>query len=378
MKQYSIATGYLDEKKEAMVNNDLRHVSAALAMDHPVFPEAYQNDPGVRKYLKARFGKPDVTIKSIGDWVGAYSTDIRSACSEQHAAQSLAYLKKLDKDVRGIEKATTDQLSSYLAKIGLRKSKATRNRIHNTFSRFYNWAVATKRMRENPLALIKRVAEERSSEIIYCTPEEREELIVLARETGWMEWLAVPVAFFTGIRREEIANLKWAHIRFVEGTILVAKTKTKTSRTLPLNTQMEALLSQVPEPRRKGYVVPVEKKVERLSRFDSLLARIRTMKRERLVRESGLEPVPPSKSKEYREYRRQLRKLMKEESGGFAAHRERIGWNPFRHTFGSLLAQAGVSLDKISAWMGNTPEVCRRHYAQFIPRDRRDNEIDKL
>ena len=40
MKQYSIATSYLDEKKEAMVNNDLRHVSAALAMDHPVFPEA--------------------------------------------------------------------------------------------------------------------------------------------------------------------------------------------------------------------------------------------------------------------------------------------------------------------------------------------------
>ncbi len=56
----------------------------------------------------------------------------------------------------------------------------------------------------------------------------------------------------------------------------------------------------------------------------------------------------------------------------------RIGWNPFRHTFGSLLAQAGVSIDKISAWMGNTPEVCRRHYAQFIPRDRRDSEIDKL
>jgi hypothetical protein len=57
---------------------------------------------------------------------------------------------------------------------------------------------------------------------------------------------------------------------------------------------------------------------------------------------------------------------------------ERIGWNSFRHTFGSLLAQAGVSLDKICSWMGNTPEVCRRHYAQFVPRGSRDDEIDRL
>jgi len=58
--------------------------------------------------------------------------------------------------------------------------------------------------------------------------------------------------------------------------------------------------------------------------------------------------------------------------------RERVGWNAFRHTFGSLLAQEGVSLDKISAWMGNSPEVCRRHYAQFVPRDRHDEDIERL
>jgi integrase len=39
----------------------------------------------------------------------------------------------------------------------------------------------------------------------------------------------------------------------------------------------------------------------------------------------------------------------------------------FRHTFGSLLAQRGVSLYKISAMMGNSPEICRRHYAALIP-----------
>ena len=39
----------------------------------------------------------------------------------------------------------------------------------------------------------------------------------------------------------------------------------------------------------------------------------------------------------------------------------------FRHTFGSILAQRGVSLYKISAMMGNSPEICRKHYAALIP-----------
>jgi integrase len=39
----------------------------------------------------------------------------------------------------------------------------------------------------------------------------------------------------------------------------------------------------------------------------------------------------------------------------------------FRHIFGSQLAMKGDSLYKISALMGNSPEICRRHYAALIP-----------
>jgi integrase len=35
----------------------------------------------------------------------------------------------------------------------------------------------------------------------------------------------------------------------------------------------------------------------------------------------------------------------------------------FRHTFGTRLAKKGESLFKISVLMGNSPEICRRHYA---------------
>lgn len=39
----------------------------------------------------------------------------------------------------------------------------------------------------------------------------------------------------------------------------------------------------------------------------------------------------------------------------------------FRHTFGSQLAQNGVSLFKIATLMGNSPEIVRKHYASLIP-----------
>jgi integrase len=44
----------------------------------------------------------------------------------------------------------------------------------------------------------------------------------------------------------------------------------------------------------------------------------------------------------------------------------------FRHTFGSQLAMANISLHKISKLMGNSPEICRRHYAALVPEDMAD------
>ncbi len=44
----------------------------------------------------------------------------------------------------------------------------------------------------------------------------------------------------------------------------------------------------------------------------------------------------------------------------------------FRHTFGSQLAQKGESLYKIAQLMGNSPEICRKHYARLIPEEMHD------
>jgi hypothetical protein len=39
----------------------------------------------------------------------------------------------------------------------------------------------------------------------------------------------------------------------------------------------------------------------------------------------------------------------------------------YRRTFGSQLAMKGKSLYKISKLIGNSPEICRRHYAALLP-----------
>lgn len=45
----------------------------------------------------------------------------------------------------------------------------------------------------------------------------------------------------------------------------------------------------------------------------------------------------------------------------------------FRHTFGSMLAMKGESLYKINALLGNSPEICRRHYAALVPETMTDS-----
>jgi integrase len=43
------------------------------------------------------------------------------------------------------------------------------------------------------------------------------------------------------------------------------------------------------------------------------------------------------------------------------------GCDEYRHTFGSQLVMKGVSLYMVSELMGNSPEVCRKHYAALVP-----------
>lgn len=379
-KKYTAATTIADEANIREIEMLVRDLASQLACDNrPVVSEVWRRAPGVMRYISDRFGEESTPrVQDAGKWLKAYESEITTECSSRWANDSLARLRKLDAAMGGFATITPESASKYLAGIAARKKAGTRNRALITFSRFFKWAIRTGQAKVNPFAGIPQLPEARRSDIVYCTPDERAEIIALARDTGWPDWMAVPVAFYSGMRREEVANVQWPDIRFGEGLIMVNKTKTGKSRLLPLNAKLEALLAAIPKSERTGYVVKMPEGFDRVWRMENLVRKIEKVKKSALLIAWNIPKPPPSRSKDYKEKRAAWEKEKAERNSEIENHLNRIGWNSFRHTFGSLLAQNGVSLDKISAWMGNTPEVCRRHYAQFIPRDRRDSEIDKL
>ena len=354
-RRYAISPGYTQEEDDLLVEAELRQVAAALASPDPIFPDKYAHAPAVIRYLADRYGKVQEGLESrespaldASMWLRDYEVHIRQECVERWAITSMAIIRNLDDFVPGgIGKTDGLHANRFIDSIMEKgRSIGTRNRTLAVCSRFFKWALRTERAHSNPFVGIKTLKEPELEEIVYCTREERDRIIELAKNLEQPDWIAVPIAFFTGMRREEIFNMAWPDVLLAEKRVVVPKSKTKKRRVLPLAGDLLKLLESIPESRRRGHVVKTPNdKANRLNRADDLVEAIRKAAK-------GMEEsiIPP----------------------------ERIRWNAWRHTFGSLLAQAGVSLDKISAWMGNTPDVCRRHYAQFVPRDSHDEEIEKL
>ncbi len=402
-KQYSIPTRYLEPKKIASVNSDLRLISAALAMDEPDFPESYAESPAVLRYMLDRYSRNTQSdMPTSPDWLGDYPTTLFSEKSKGWATHSLRYLKKLQEFSGGDIRMTTNaQAQEFLNSIIIAgNAPGTRNRTLAACSKFFKWAIRTKRTKRNPFEGIELLPEPDIEELVYCTRDERQEIIAMAEASGWPDWAAVPIAFYSGMRREEICRLQWRDLLFPVKRIKIRKSKTGKARDIPMATDLLILLDKTPESERFGYVVKMpgdtgQKEVDEITRpnrLTDLKIHLRREKEARLMKEwqitkpqlytskprsLTLEQWKKMKS-DYRKAKRDYHTQLANRKELLQSHLVRIGWNSFRHTFGSLLAQDGVSLDKITAWMGNTPEVCRKHYTQFVPRDRWDDEIDKV
>ena len=378
-KQYSVSTG-VPEKDKLFADKHRIEFEIALKKDIPSFPAEYKRAKSVIKYTEKRYGvdSADQAAGGTERWVIDYKHEISGKNTDGWIRDSIRLLEKLQDSAKGLENVTEKIAAACMADIAFRRTPGTHNRNLTVYKKFYSWLINTRRHNLNPFKKIKRINERKDTQIVYCTQAERDEIIQLAKDAGWPEWLAVPIAFYAGMRREEIANLRWESVRMTGGQIVVAKTKTGVSRTLPLNSTLLAYFEAIPNTQRSGYVVEVSEEENRVWRLNSLARKIRKLKRDQLLAEWNMPRPQQSKAKEYKERRLAWERAKKTKDAEIDAALERIGWNAFRHTFGSLLAQSGVSIDKISAWMGNTPEVCRRHYAQFIPRDKRDSEIDNL
>ena len=501
--QYTIPTEYFDKKKPAAVDPELRKIAAALVVGPEAFPDKYRSLPAVVKYVADRYGTPaqtvepsaDQPLQSLGGWLPDYESFVKSNTGRLWADYSMKIIYRLDAFIPGGIGQITPALAESFLDLVLnervpRKKRSdavktpddrteweekqnlpsTRNRALAICSRCFGWAKRTGRVAENPFKGIPRLKEAKEEPIVYCTRAERDRLIGLAREL-LPDWVAVPIAFYTGMRMAEIYRMRWQDILWDVDRIIVPISKTQKSRVLEMNGYLRDILKGMRDKNGAKFVVPdvpdVGSRRDRAQTIIRILRRVECEENQVTIARSGggngWQTLSLAFSAEVSVRRAVLlrwgdlslkggmvtmaattglpevthaltprlasvlallagvngggEKKLLEKAGDLAARSpeayivpgpkeqnarvkmgmevsknarllaasttlgipdERIGWNAWRHTFASLLVQEGLGLDLVSAWMGNTPEVCRRHYAQFIPRDRRNTMIDRL
>ncbi len=217
----------------------------------------------------------------------------------------------------------------------------TANRYREVIMRLFNWSMKQRGVRlpggRNPVNDVERYLV-RAPEITFLNRQE------IAVQLGTLEddrqlQCMVALYIFAGLRREEALWLTRDDIdlkagRF--GTIRVrAKTvlgefwepKTKSNRAVPVSRALRGYLD--------GYLPPS-------------------------VRGCWFFPSPQGKRWDPDNFSSRLKRA--NDCAG-------LPWScqEYRHTFGSQLAMKGESLYKIATLMGNSPEICRRHYAALLP-----------
>lgn len=235
-------------------------------------------------------------------------------------------------------------ISSRMQSRGL--APKTGNRYREILTRLFNWATKQLGLRlpggTNPAAAVERYREPAPEIRFLSLPQITEQLNSLDELPTLRAMVATYI--YAGLRREELLwltpdDIDWDAEPF--GRIRVrAKTvcgeswepKTKVNRSVPIGSQLRPYLDR---------------------------QRLKT------GRNTWLFPSPDGKRWDPDNFSSDLR-AANEEAG--------LAWTclDFRHTFGSQLAVKGESLYKISKLMGNSPEICRRHYAALNTEDLTD------
>jgi integrase len=288
-------------------------------------------------YLRDVFGPicPAVEIISRKPSLAAKKRPLKPGQDRRHRPHVIA--KSYFEDITTADVA--DFIGAQVRTRGL--APKTANRYREILCRLFNWSMEQGGVRmpndRNPVEKVERY-QEHAPEIRFLTlPQVDEQLAALADHPQLQTMVALYI--YAGLRREEALWLTPKDVDLeagVNGMIRVqAKTingqhwqpKTEVNRAVPISQALRQYLEwYAPRPSEGHWYFPSPE---------------------------GKWWDPDNLSKHLAKFNKQAG----------------LVWTclDFRHTFGSQLAQKGESLYKISQLMGNSPEICRRHYAALIP-----------
>ena len=206
-------------------------------------------------------------------------------------------------------------------------------------SSIFGTAVKWQLLDKNPFSKVPKIKTEQKLPR-FLTKDQIEDLLAVARSHGRDIYLVFLLGIYAGLRKNEIGHARWEWIDFDRKTITLSPhgdfhLKTSECRTIPLHDKLDETLLQEKQP--DGYIFfPDRTTYEGFYRYDFKKGFAAVCK------EAGLDWVTP---------------------------------HTLRHTFASQLAIAGVSLYKISKWLGHSNFSTTQIYAHLQASDEEINLI---
>jgi integrase/predicted DNA-binding protein len=255
-------------------------------------------------------------------------------------------LSKIHVPVTRLEQVSCEMVSAFIQErvVSDGISPKTANRLRGVLHRMFNHAieqcgyVCPDKRHRNPVQGVRRMREQAPT-ITWLKIENIDEQLQVLEENPQLRAM-VATYIFAGIRREaglwlthedvDMAN-RVLHVRAKEVSGEFWEPKTKRNRSVPISTHLFEILSEYQPPKASAWFFP-----------------------------------GPTGNRWHPDHFSQKLREINKEAG--------LTWSclDYRHTFGSHLAQNGESLYKIAELMGNSPEICRRHYAALLPHEMRE------
>ena len=236
-------------------------------------------------------------------------------------------------EMRQVSKEVAKEFLSY---IGKTLSPNTYNKYTALLRAVWRTLGETARCKGNPWEGVSRKTQ---SEENGRRPLTTEELIRVCQPlTGEMRVLFA-LGLYTGLRLGDCALMEWGKIDMVRRVIVTVPRKTKKKRTIveiPLHPALYAILDETPTRRRTGYLMPdMAATYERDT--SAVAARIR-----RAFESAGFST--------------------RAEIDGYANCVAKIGFHSLRHTFVSLMGNAGAPLALVQSIVGHANPMMTAHY----------------
>jgi integrase len=166
----------------------------------------------------------------------------RAETSVKHLSTFFGGKRIIDITPEAIETYAATRLQQ-TSRLGRPTSPATVNRELAALSKIFTLAIRNKKADKNPMATVERLREHNVRDRVLC-PEEFQQLLQAAPSHLRP---VITMAYYTGMRRGEILNLRWSQVDLKGGLLRLgnADTKTQRGRSIPLNETLTALLKDV-------------------------------------------------------------------------------------------------------------------------------------